>query len=82
MVVPKRHAKRAATRSLLKRHIRATFGEQLRRAGLGGGGWVVRLRLPFDRAKFVSAQSMALAAVVRAELTELMVRVGTVSEAF
>ncbi len=81
MVVPKRHAKRAVTRSLLKRHIRATFGEQLRLAGLGCGGWVVRLRLPFEREKFGSAQSVALAAIMRHELTELMKRAGAVGDA-
>lgn len=76
MVVPKRHAKRSATRSLLKRHIRATFSEQLQRAGFRGGGWVVRLRLPIDRAKFCSAQSLALASSMREELTGLMKRAG------
>ncbi len=79
MVVPKRHAKRAATRNLLKRQIRATFSEQVRCAGLRAGGWVVRLRTPFDRARFDSAQSEALAAAVRTELIDLMQRAGTFS---
>lgn len=77
MVVPKRHAKRAATRNLLKRHIRATFSEQVQRSGLREGGWVVRLRSPFDRARYDSAQSQVLAMAVRNELIELMQRAGS-----
>lgn len=79
LVVPKRHARRAVTRNLVKRHIRATFGEQLRATGLGAGGWVVRLRSPIEVARFSSAKSPALASVVRAELTELMRRAGALS---
>lgn len=67
-VVPKRHAKRAVTRTLLKRQIRAVF------AGLPElppGLWVVRLRMPFDRKQFPSASSEALRAAARAELLQL-----------
>ena len=53
-VVPKRHARRAVTRNLLKRQIRRTAAEQ---QGLAHGLWVVRLRSPFDRASFHSASS-------------------------
>ncbi len=54
-VVPKRHARRSVTRSLLKRQIRAAVtGHE---AALAGGLWVVRLRAPFDRTRFVSAAS-------------------------
>jgi len=67
-VVPKRHAKRAVTRTLLKRQIRAVFGEL---PELPPGLWVVRLRLPFDRKQFPSASSDALRAVARAELLQL-----------
>ena len=71
-VVPKRHAKRAVTRSLLKRQIRAAFdGQPLLPPGL----WVVRLRSPFDRKSFPSASSEALRAAVRDELTQLVARV-------
>jgi ribonuclease P protein component len=75
MVVPKRHARRAVTRSLLKRQIRAAF------ASIGGAGgpadlppglWVVRLRAPFDRKQFPSAASDALRLAARAELAQLV----------
>ena len=68
-VVPKRHAKRAVTRSLLKRQIYAAGGRHA--ASLGHGLWIVRLRAPFDRARFRSAASAALALTARAELEAL-----------
>jgi ribonuclease P protein component len=69
-VVPKRHAKRAVTRSLLKRQIRAAVLGHER--ALAGGLWVVRLRAPFDRTAFVSAASEALKRAARAELEQLL----------
>jgi len=69
-VVPKRHAKRSVTRSLLKRQIRsAVMGFDSR---LAGGLWVVRLRAPFDRKTFVSAASEALKRAARDELEQLL----------
>ena len=68
-VVPKRHARRAVTRSLLKRQIYAAGGRHA--AGLAGGLWIVRLRAPFDRSRFVSAASPALRDLARAELDDL-----------
>jgi ribonuclease P protein component len=68
-VVPKRHARRAVTRSLLKRQIYAAGGRHA--AELARGLWIVRLRAPFDRGRFVSAASPALRALARAELDEL-----------
>ena len=68
-VVPKRHARRAVTRSLLKRQIYAAGGRHA--AGLARGLWIVRLRAPFDRSRFVSAASPALRELARAELDEL-----------
>ncbi len=68
-VVPKRHARRAVTRALLKRQIYAA-GER-HRAGLDGGLWVVRQRAPFDRTVFPSAASEALKRCARAELESL-----------
>ena len=68
-VVPKRHARRAVTRSLLKRQIRAAVGRQPQ---LPGGLWVVRLRSPFDRDRFVSAASEALREAARIELDALL----------
>ncbi|OWQ88636.1 hypothetical protein CDN99_17155 [Roseateles aquatilis] len=67
-VVPKRHAKRAVTRVLLKRQIRAVFGDL---PELPPGLWVVRLRMPFDRKQFPSASSDALREAARAELLHL-----------
>lgn len=69
-VVPKRHARRAVTRNLLKRQMR----EAVRRAGdrLPGGLWVVRLRQGFDRTQFASAASAVLRGVVREELDALL----------
>jgi ribonuclease P protein component len=69
-VVPKRHAKRSVTRTLLKRQIRAAVGAQ--GALLATGLWVVRLRAPFDRSHFVSAASDELKRVARTELQQLL----------
>ncbi len=69
-VVPKRHARRSVTRSLLKRQIRAVVGAQS--ALLPAGLWVVRLRSPFDKAAFVSAASGELRRVAREELEGLI----------
>lgn len=75
-IVPKRHAKRAVTRSLLKRQIRQTFGSACEALPpLPPGLWVVRLRAPFDRKQFPSASSDALRAAARAELVQLVGRV-------
>jgi ribonuclease P protein component len=71
-IVPKRHAKRSVTRSLMKRQIRAAFADQ---PALPHGLWVVRLRAPFDRKLFPSAASDALRAAVHAELAQLVGRV-------
>jgi len=71
-VVPKRHARRSVTRSLLKRQIRAAV--QRHASGMPAGLWVVRLRAPFDRQTFVSAASDALKVCARDELDALLVR--------
>lgn len=70
LVVPKRHAKRAVTRTLLKRRIRAAVAQVS--AALSPGLWVVRLRTPFDRQEFISAASDRLARVATDELATLM----------
>ena len=72
-VVPKRHAKRAVTRNLLKRQVRSAF--QHLGSGLPGGLWVVRLRAPFSKTEFISAKSSLLAAAAREELQALLARV-------
>jgi len=77
-VVPKRHARRAVTRSLLKRQIYAAGGRHA--ASLGHGLWIVRLRAPFDRARFKSAASTALTVTARAELEALfLAAIGSVA---
>jgi ribonuclease P protein component len=68
-VVPKRHARRAVTRSLLKRQIYAAADRH--RDRMAPGLWIVRLRSPFDRAVFASAASLALRRCARSELDEL-----------
>lgn len=72
LVVPKRHAKRAVTRTLVKRQMRAVFADQA--AGLAAGLWVLRLRSGFPVQAFPSASSDALRAAVRAELTTMLQR--------
>jgi len=71
-VVPKRHARRAVTRSLLKRQIRGAFHRHA--AELAAGLWLVRLRAPFPATEFVSARSAALAAAAHDELDRLLAR--------
>jgi ribonuclease P protein component len=70
VVVPKRHARRSVTRSLLKREMRA--GVARRAHQLAAGLWLVRLRAPFDTGLFVSAASAALRSAARSELDALL----------
>lgn len=72
LVVPKRHARRAVTRTLLKRQIRQAVAAWSAR--LEAGVWVVRQRAPFDPARFPSAASQALKAAARDELAALLAR--------
>jgi ribonuclease P protein component len=74
VVVPKRHAHRSVTRSLLKREIRAGVARQAHR--LAPGLWVVRVRAPFDASLFPSAASAALRNAARAELDVLLAGAG------
>jgi len=69
-VVPKRHARRAVTRTLLKRQIRASVQQSASQglSTLRPGLWVVRLRAGFDRGAFPSASSDALRNAAREEL--------------
>ncbi len=71
-VVPKRLARRAVTRNLLKRQIRAAAQRQ--EAVLPAGLWVVRLRAPFERERFPSARSAALSQAAGVELEQLLGR--------
>jgi len=77
VVVPKRHARRAVTRSLLKRQIYAAGGRHV--AALPNGLWIVRLRAPFERDRFASAASRALRDAARAELDELLLAASRVA---
>ena len=70
VVVPKRHARRAVTRSLVKRQIRAAVAG--RATALPPGLWVVRMRSGFERERFPSAASNALRLAVRGELERLV----------
>lgn len=71
-VVPKRHARKAATRNLLRRQIRAAM--ERHHGALAHGLWLVRLRAPFDVRRFRSAASGALRAAARDELDALLTR--------
>jgi ribonuclease P protein component len=71
-VVPKRHARRAVTRNLIRRQLRAALGGQA--AQLEHGLWLVRLRAGFDPMQFPSAASPALRRAVRAEIAGLLAR--------
>lgn len=69
-VVPKRHARRSVTRSLIKRQMRSVFESHA--PVLPMGLWLLRLSQGFAVAQFVSARSAALATAVRSELEGLM----------
>lgn len=69
-VVPKRHARRSVTRTLLKRQIRELVNHG--GAAMPGGLCVVRLRAPFDRGVFSSAASRELKVAARTELEQLL----------
>ena len=74
-LTPKRWAKRAVTRNLIKRQIYSvatSFGAQLRPTA-----YVVRLRTGFDNKHFVSASSLALKQAVKTELTQLFGKIVT-----
>jgi ribonuclease P protein component len=69
-MVPKRWAKRAATRNLIRRHIYESGRMAL--DGLPTGALVVRLRSGYSREQFPSAQSLALKRALRQELQQLL----------
>jgi ribonuclease P protein component len=71
-MVPKRWAKRAVTRNAIKRQIYNVGAEF--DASMSACAHVVRLRVGFDRAHFVSATSDALKTAVRTELLTLFGR--------
>jgi ribonuclease P protein component len=69
LVVPKRHARRAATRSLLKRQMRAHAAQS--RSRLPAGQWLIRLRAPFDARLYPSAASAQLRDAAGSELARV-----------
>ena len=69
-VVPKRWARKAVTRNLIKRQIYAWAQEKS--ANLPVADRVIRLRKTFDAQQFVSANSCRLKQAVRAELHQLI----------
>jgi ribonuclease P protein component len=74
-VLPKRLARRAVTRNLIRRLGRATFQESLcSSTPVAPGLWALRLRGPVDTSRFVSAKSNALRRALRDELDTLWKR--------
>jgi ribonuclease P protein component len=74
LVVPKRHAKRAVTRNLIRRQMREAARCHL--AGQAPERRLLRLRGPFDPRRFPSAASPALRQAVRLELDALFALTG------
>jgi ribonuclease P protein component len=69
LVVPKRHARRAVTRNLIKRQMRDAV--RRRQAEWATMHLLIRLRGAFDALQFPSATSPALNEAVRGELDRL-----------
>jgi ribonuclease P protein component len=65
-IMPKRYAARSVTRNMLRRQVRAAMQKHVAR--LRPGLWLVRLRQPFPKTAFVSAESAALRSAASAEL--------------
>jgi ribonuclease P protein component len=71
-LTPKRWAKRAVTRNLIRRQIHAVSHEF--EGSLPQTAYVVRLRASFHASQFVSAASVVLKQTVRAELQQLFAK--------
>lgn len=73
LVLPKRMARRAVTRNLIKHQARALWREHLRAHDSSlQGDWVLRLKAPWPLAEYPSAFSLPLKQAVRAELMALL----------
>jgi len=72
LIVPKRLARKATTRNLLRRQMRCAFERHRRR--LPRGTWVLRLRMPLDIRRFRSAAPIVLRSAARLELEALLTR--------
>ena len=75
-IVPKRQARRAVTRNLLKRQMRECFHRHA--AALPKGLWLLRLHAGFAVRDYPSARSEALAQNARAELERLLAAAASV----
>lgn len=73
-VLPKRHAPLSVTRNMLRRQIRAAM--ERHRLQLPAGMWLIRLRQPFPRSRFISADSATLRGAAASELDRLLQRAG------
>lgn len=71
-VIPKRNARAAVTRNLLRRQIRAVISRH--EANLAPGLWLVRLRAPYSRTSFHAASSEHLRDAAAQELDALFAR--------
>jgi len=69
-MVPKRWARRAVTRNLIKRQIYSMACHF--EASLANAAHVVRLRREFDRQRYKSAESALLKSAVRSEIEHLL----------
>ncbi len=72
-MVPKRWAKRAVTRNVIKRQIAAVSNDF--EPMFLAAAYVVRLRAGFDRTQFTSSSSAVLKAAVRQELQRLFAHI-------
>jgi ribonuclease P protein component len=72
LIVPKRLARKATTRNLLRRQMRCAF--ERHRRSLPQGRWVLRLRTAMDARRFRSAAPIALRSAARLELEALLRR--------
>lgn len=70
-IVPKRWARRAVTRNLIKRQIRHVAAAYIP-SSLDGLALVLRLRAAFDPKQFISASSAPLRQAVRHELMQVL----------
>ena len=71
ILIPKRWAKRAVTRNLIRRQVRAVAAQQ---PHLPQAHYVLRLKTAFDPRHFHSAHSEPLRQAVREELRELFAK--------
>lgn len=69
-MVPKRHARRAVTRNLIKRQMRAGFARHEQK--LAPGLWLLRQHAGFAVSDYPSARSEALAQAARLEIERLL----------